>query len=421
MRARAGLLGCLAFTGVTWVAPATAQISNAPPSCPKETAAARAPRWFCLTIDLRADRRARSNRAVAVAEPDRDEEGPGLSVYRARLGPDRPISRSLFDTRIFGDIQTDTAAGELRASLGVRAQLETPPRRRHDPANRFNRTGRRLALERASVTLGAWSAGYMPSAFYFTPSLSYTTGYATEQSTTSLAYLARLSDAWSLTLAIEDPEPRRITDSSWGDYRRSTMLDPVLALRRRFRWGTAQLAAAAHPVRASARAPCCGDMKGSAVGWAAMGGVEAWVDSKLGGSELLLNVSASKGALDYLNATDYPADFALANDGHMDLTSGGAAVASIGHYWTPRLRTVLSLSAARTDLRTDRFRLRVDGRIAQGAVEYVVRPALILGFELGYYHDRVRAAGAAEPSAAAAGHTSAVVYVRKRIRKRFGS
>jgi glycosyltransferase involved in cell wall biosynthesis len=167
------------------------------------------------------------------------------------------------------------------------------------------------------------------------------------------------------------------------------------------------------------RGPCCGEAKGSALGWAAMGGVEAWIDSKLGGSELLLNIAASKGALDYLNATDYPADFALANDGHLDLTSGGAAVGSIAHYWTPRLRTVLSLSAARTDLRTDRFRLRADGRIAQGAVEYVVRPALILGFELGYYHDRLRDARVTE-TASAAGHTSAVIYVRKRIRKRFG-
>lgn len=418
MRARAGLL-CFAFAGLTWGAPASAQLSNAPPSCPKETPATREPRWFCLTIDLRADHRARSNRAIAVAEPDRNEEGPGLSVYRARLNPDRPTSRSLFDARIFGDVQTDTAAGELRASLGVRAQLETPPRRRHDTANRFNRTGTRLALERASVTLDGWSAGYMPSAFYFTPSLSYTTGYATEQSTTSLSYVTRLSEDWSLRLAIEDPEPRRITDSAWGDYRASTMLDPVLALQRRFRWGTAQLAAAAHPVRASARAPCCGETKGSAVGWAAMGGVEAWVDSKLGGSELLLNVAASKGALDYLNATDYPADFALANDGSLDLTSGAAAVASIAHSWTPRLRTVLSFSAARTDLRTDRFRLRVDGRLAQGAVEYVVQPTLILGFELGYYHDRVRDAAIAETASAATGHTSAVAYVRKRIRKRF--
>lgn len=416
---KANVIGWFSLLTLFSGAEAGAQISNAPPSCPKEVYKEPQEPWLCFTADVRADHRTRSDRGLAVAEPDRTQDGPQLSIYRARLADERPISRSLFEVRLFGDYQSSTGVGEFRTSVGLRAQLESPPRRPGDPHSSFNRHGRRLRLERVGVSLGGFSAGYLPSAFYFTPSLSYTTGYATEQSTTLVSYTVHPTAKWAVTLSFEDPKPRRIIDPAWGEYRSAFTIDPIVSVNRSFSWGTARVAAAAHPVRGRSHWQCCAPAQGSALGWAAMAGVEAWKDWSFGSSELLLNVSASKGALDYLNATDHPADFAVRADGKVDLTGGVAGVASVGHYWTPKMRTVLSLSAVRTELQTDQFKLQVDGRIAQASAEYMLHKNLIAGVEFGYHHDRLRDPTFAS-GAACAGHVSLVAFMRKRFRTRVG-
>lgn len=373
--------------------------------------------WACLTFDLRADHRARSTRRIAVAEPGRSDEGPELLVYEARIQTDRPISRTLLEARTFLEVERASPLGDARASVGVRAQFETPSRRPGDPSSTFNRTGRRVRLERGSLELGSLAVGYMPSAFYFTPSLSYTTGYATEQSSTLASYTFRQKDGWRITISLEDAKPRHLAEDPWGRYRRGVTIDPVVAVERKFSWGQGQVALAAHPIKAASESGCCGK-GGSAVGWAAMAGMEGWFDWSLGSSEFLLNVSASRGALDYLNATNYPADFAIANDGRLHLTRGSAAVLSLGHYWRRSLRNIISLSAVRTSLATDQFRLSVNGKILQAAMEYSFQRGFVAGAELGFHEDILRDRLHGNSEAIRARHLTAVAYIRKRIRLR---
>jgi hypothetical protein len=403
------------------VAPAAARAAELPDAGSKDLCVSAVPgkplpagvACIALSFDLRTDYRARSTRREAVAEPWRDDEGPGLDIYAGRIPGRRPTGRLLVEGRVFAEARVGTASGkDVSALVGVRLQLETPPRRRDRPRSDFERTGRRALLERARIQFGGLSAGYQPSAFYFTPGLTYTTAYAAEQSSTSIQLRARLASDWHVVAAIEDSGRRRLIDRAWGRYRSGSSLDPVIALQKSFAWGNAQIATAVHPIRARATDPCCARVTGHATGWAAMAGVEGWVETAIGSSEFLVNISAADGALDYLNATNYPADFVVETDGKLRTARGYAGVIALANSWTKQVRTIVSISAVRSRLDADRFAFRNAGLIAQLGLEYRAGRQFVIGIEGSYNRDRLRD----RVSHVTNDYLSGVVYIRKRMR-----
>lgn len=370
-----------------------------------------------LRAEVKTDHRRRSSRKELLIEPDRDESGPRLLYRVGRLAPDRPTGRTLSEVKAFVNTATDTEYGTIATSVGWKTQLESPPRRPSDPIDPFNRTGRRTLLERASIQFGGLSAGFMPSFFDFpTASLTYTTAYASETNTNLIAYTRRLFGSIDATLSLEDGSARRVVDNAWGEYAGRREPDLVAALNGNFDWGSIHVAAATHPVRAYAPTGCCGE-SGRAMGFAATAGIERWFDIGAGMSgDILLAAAVTRGGLDYLNASNYPADFAVSRTGRVYLTEGGSFVASYLHKWTDEIRTVVTASKFRTALETDTFRLRTEGLLLQAALDYRPVAGLSTGVELNVFRDRARGAdgGSASPRAANS-YSTGVLYMRRRF------
>ena len=370
--------------------------------------------------DVKTDYRVRSTRKENSVETDHDQSGPRLTYALGVLGPDRPVARHLVEVKPILSVAALTDYGPFTGSFGFKYQRESPPRRPSDPINEFNRTGERLLVERASVQFAGITVGVMPSFFDFTPSLSYTTLYASEQSVPLIAYTYKAGST-DFTLAVENGSYRHLAESPWGAYRSQRFAsDLVGSIRKRFAWGNVQVATAAHPVRVFQPLGCCAPASGEALGWAAMAGVEAWFDVADMSGELLLNVGAAKGALTYLAATNYPADFALSRNGTVFLTEAQTIVASYAHWWTKEVRTVFTLSGFRTRLDTDTFRLRTEGLRLQGAIEFypqfVPRRRLLFGVEVNYHDERVSGVDAGIPGPVADNrYVSAVLYARHRF------
>ncbi|HEX2727969.1 MAG TPA: porin [Beijerinckiaceae bacterium] len=369
-----------------------------------------------LAGDLKVDYRQRFSRQEIFAEPQRDTTGPHIAYELGRLPEDRSLGRSRTELKTFFNTITPTEFGMLSTSIGFKSQVETPPRNPNDLVNEFNRTGKRTILERASIQLGGFSAGYMPSFFDFTPSLSYTTAYASEINTTVLAYTHRIPGIIDLTLSAEDGSERRLADPVWGSYRDARAPDTVIAARKPLDWGNIKVAAAAHPVSAMAVAECCGVAEGRDLGWAAMVGIEGWFDVGSMSSEILLNVALARGGLSYLGATNQPADFAVSAHGRVFLTDGRAAVAAYAHWWTKQIRTVFTFSAYETSLDTDSMRWRTSGSITQAALELVPRRGFVMGVEVNYHQDRAQGGDQAvlRPSVSNE-FLSSVVFMRTRF------
>ena len=382
---------------------------------------AKIPACLSFRTDIKTDYRARSSRKELSVDADRDASGALLSYSLATLGPDRPLARHLFEFKPLLNFALLTDQGPLVTSFGFKYQLETPPRRPGDPTNSFNRTGERTVLEHANVRFWNVMVGVAPSFFDFTPTLGYTTLYASEQSGLLAAYTHKIGTT-DISVALEDGSYRRLTESAWGAYQtRQFAPDVVGQIRKRFPWGTVQTAAAVHPVRAIQPAVCCEQVRGEAVGFAVMGGIEAWFDVAGMSAELLLNGGFARGSLSYLGVTNYPADFAISRSGAVFLTDSQAIVAAYAHWWTKQFRTVFTFSGFRTKLDTDTFRLSTEGLRLQGAFEYypqfVPRRRLLLGIEINYHDESVGGASGTSIGRVGNRYFSSLGYARYRFQR----
>ena len=406
-------------TVVALLVPATAVAGEALPDPCKELGAGYhavpgLPACAFFRADIKSDYRSRSTRNEISVETSRTPAGPQLAYSLDRLRPDRPSARYLIEAKPLLRVGFLTDSGPVTISFGVKYQRESPPRRRNDPANEFNRTGERLTIEHANIQFAGLALGIAPSFFDFTPSLSYTTLYASEQSVPLVAYTYK-AGATDFTLSIENGSYRRLSEAPWGGYVGKAAPDVVGAVRRHHDWGNIQVAGALHTVRAFQPLACCAPAAGEALGWAAMAGVESWFDVAGMSGEALLNLGVSRGALSYIGATNYPADFALSRDGTVFMTTAQAIAASYAHWWTKEIRTVATFSGFRTALDTDTFSLHTEGLRLQGALEFypriVPRRGLLLGAEVNYHDERVRGTG----PWVANRYASTVLYVRQRF------
>ena len=365
---------------------------------------------------VKTDHRSRSSPTELIVEADRNQTGPLLTVYTARLAHDRPMERSLNELKAFVHTATETDLGMVGTTVALKSQLESPPRRPSDLTDEFNRTGARTLLEQANVTIAGFTAGYRPSFFDFpTASLSYTTAYASETNTNVVAYTGRVSRTIDATLSLEDGTARNVVDRAWGEYKDSRAPNVVAALDGRFDWGAVHVAAASRPVHAFA--PTGFGEQGSATGFAATAAVEHWFDLPFGmAGDVLLSASSTRGGLDYLNASNYPADFAISRSGRVYLTEGYSFVASYLHKWTKEIRTIVTASKFQTRLDTDTFRLRTEGLLLQAALEYSPVRGFTTGLELNLFQDSARGfESSVSQSHAANQYLTGVLYARRKF------
>lgn len=390
-------------------------------SCPKRPYYYAVPNVGCVfsRTDVKGAHWQNSTRTVIDVEPGRNAKGPILFFARSQLGLDRPTATWLGELKSQLSVTTETAYGPLTISFGGKAQFVTPPLKPNDPNNVFNRTGERVVLERAGVEFLGFAMGIMPSYFDFTPSLSFTTLYASEASVPLVAYTYKFGTT-DLTVSAENGSYRELTDPLWGNYASSGHADLVGAIKKRFDWGNIKFAAALHPVRAVQSDSCCTQTSGEALGWAALGGVETWFDFGRYSTEFLANVGAATGGLSYLGVTDYPADFAIMNNGTPFLSSAQAAVISGALWWTKEYRSVVTWSGYKTDLATPTFRLNTRAMQAQVAFEYypsiVPHRGLLFGVEVSYHDEHVDGSSAGIPGAPVGNrYVTTLIYTRLRL------
>jgi hypothetical protein len=390
-------------------------------SCPKLPFFYAVPNVGCLysRTDAKAAYWQDEARAVIEVQPGHNNKGPTVVSTRRQLGANESGATWLAEVKSLLSVTAATPYGPVTTSLGGKIQIRTQPSSPDDFINAFNERDERFVLERAGVEFAGFSLGLMPSVFDFTPTLSYTTSYASELSVPLLAYTYQIGTT-DFTLSVENGSYRETADPLWGKYTSRAQTDFVGAVRKRFDWGNLKFAAAAHPVSVSQPDWCCTRAPDNGIGWAALAGVETWFEIGGYSTEFLANVGAAKGGLSYLGLTDFPADFAIMRSGDLGLSTAQAAVISAALWWTKELRTVLTGSGYKSTIDMPTFSLTTRAMQAQAAFEYypstVPRRGLLFGFEVSYHDEHTGGASdkiAGEPVSNS--YITTLLYTRMRF------
>lgn len=363
-------------------------------------------------VAVRVDHRARSTQRELFVEAEQLEEGgPAVSYRLGRIRPSRPIRRTLYELRAAFEASSPTPGGDLRSAFGFKAQLENPPRRPGERATAFQRNGRQVLVERATLSYAGVTAGLAPSIYNFTPTLGYSTPYATEQVVGLIAY-SRHAAGVTATLAVEEQRRRRVAESAWGTYGKGTSADLVATVRNSQPWGVVQASAALHPVRGVAPSAVTTDR---ATGWAAGLGYEHWFETAGASHGIVVNGSVSRGALDYLGLGNFPADLAVTANGALALNAGRSVVVSYSRSWSHTLQSAVTASAYSTSLGAPGFEWRTRGMLLQATTDWALAPGLHVGVELNRHADSVQGGRSDGPRQALGNrYYSGVLYARLR-------
>ena len=390
-------------------------------SCPKLPFFYAVPNIGCLysRTDVKTAYWQDEARSVIEVQPGRNNKGPTVASTRRQLGAAESGATWLAEVKSLLRVTAATPYGPVTTSLGGKLQIRTQPFSPSDFINAFNETDERFLLERASVEFAGFSLGLMPSVFDFTPTLSYTTSYASELSVPLLAYTYQIGTT-DFTLSAENGSYRETTEPLWGHYTSRAQIDFVGAVRKRFDWGNLKLAVAAHPVSVSQPDWCCRRAAYDEIGWAALAGIETWFEIGGYSTEFLANVGAAKGGLSYLGLTNFPADFAIMRGGDLGLSTAQAAVFSAALWWTKEFRTVVTWSGYKSTIDMPSFSLNTRAMQAQAAFEYypsaVPRRGLLFGFEVSYHDEHTGGASdkiAGEPVSNS--YVTTLLYTRMRF------
>ena len=105
----------------------------------------------------------------------------------------------------------------------------------------------------------------------------------------------------------------------------------------------------------------------------------------------LFNGAYTNGALSYLGIPRFGTDYVSDVDGKIVKTRAYAAVASYEHVWKPNFKTTLSYSVYSLHSDMKNVDYRVKGSLAQFGAEYMPVPGLMVGTEVNYFRDSIRA------------------------------
>jgi len=244
------------------------------------------------------------------------------------------------------------------------------------------------------LQFGGLTAGRVQSFYDFWPNDNVFTTLlgVSDTKTQALAYTATFGGGWSATIALEDPQERRKTaaplDTSFAAFG-FTAVDPLALTPQPFvpggtrapdvvaniridqAWGSAQLSAAAHELRATnivgrtaaggtfvvlpGAVPVGGvalDNPDNEWGYAIQGGVNFKLPMIAAGDQLWLQAAFASGALGYTNIDNFTAarsgtfrlnqNEAVVNPftGEIERTDSWSVSGAFQHYWTPGLRSM---------------------------------------------------------------------------------
>lgn len=271
--------------------------------------------------------------------------------------------------RIQLDARTQTAYGLLRSV--VRMEIT------RNSGTPFTDTGRITTspdIAQAFIQFGGLTAGRVTTFFDNgdLPTEHFgTLRFSDAPDVDVLAYTFTFGNGFSATLAIEDGLERRsngfldATSPATLDYAGQRAPDVVGNLKYTGTWGTAQLSAALHQIRASNlfvnAATGIADFPETEYGFAVQGNVGVNLPMLGEGDAAWVNVAYADGALSYITggSTDSLSAGVLAGllvDGYINPASGnistgrGWSVAGgLRHYWTPTIRQSVFGSYARFD------------------------------------------------------------------------
>lgn len=336
-----------------------------------------------------------------------------------------PIAREVdrysmrVDARVSANAITQTDYGNLNSFLSLR-NLDNPSasdRGGTDSSLRGTLSSNTVQLDQAWIKLGNFTAGHHPSYFDFLPGLSFTEGYASSRMTNLVSVTQPIGDTVTLALSAEDTEFRRRQDGVWAQYSGQRAPDVVVAGRLAQPWGRVHAAAALHQIEArdngwELRGPVEADP-----GWAVTAGAEYNLrtgDRPLG--RIVVSAAYAEGAIDYLGMPNFSTDYIMEGDGRLRKTTGLSGLVAYEHFWTPRLRSVLSASGFSAVTETSPFDWKTYGWLGQAALEYTPVPGLTFGTETNYYLDAVRSKrGGQNDPLARVGFMTALIYARSRF------
>jgi len=248
-----------------------------------------------------------------------------------------------------------------------------------------------LYLDQAYIELSGLTAGRRQSFFDYSTGYNFTEGYASDRTTNLVAYTHNLSDKAAIAVSLEDNNERRVDDGVWALRGAQNLPDLVVSGRvDDDRWGNTQVSVAVQQLSDDRVTECCGPLR-STIAWAASAGVEFSPVILRHEGRLLLAAAYADGAMSYLGDSPFVTDYMVDGDGKIVRTSGFSLLASYEYHWSPKLKSMLTLSGLFARTKGRDLEWKPSGMLASLGLEYLPVPNLRLGIEGNYYRDIGRA------------------------------
>ena len=345
---------------------------------------------LCLRVggDVYSDRSVGVGREVSFTT-GYDESGSPTAEY-GTIG-----IRDIFNSMsAYGTIRlrtlTDTDQGTLFTALSLRGTSSDT-----------------FELKEAYVQWAGLTAGFRYSFFDFGTGYNETAGLSSDRDTILYAYTFNVAPNLSVTASVEDAVFRRFEDGVWAQYAGQKVPDLVAAIDYEPERAWLHAAAAVHFIE---------DLRGGSeeVGWAAIvGGMRRFRYSETSTGRFLITGAVAEGALDYLGIPLNAPDYIREDNGDLRLSTGISGLVSYEHYWSPRIRSAVTVSAYRTKTDTDALQWNSEGFWVTVGSEYIPVPGLTLGLDVTYYEDVVWSEGNDEAEPADAKSVVTYGFVRR--------
>ena len=212
-----------------------------------------------------------------------------------------------------------------------------------------------ITVRHAYVQLGGLTAGRLQSFYdFYADNLNFGgSNIGSDAINNVFAYTATFGSGFSATLSLEDATNRSriggttVANNTGYAAAGTSMPDIVANLRVDQGWGSAQLSAALHQVRAAWNATIT---PSSDYGFAVQGGVKINLPMIAAGDQLWLQAAYAQGALSYVGVAGSTATVgelrvntadAYYVNGGLSMSQGFSFTGAFQHYWTPIWRSVL--------------------------------------------------------------------------------
>lgn len=248
-----------------------------------------------------------------------------------------------------------------------------------------------LHLDQAFIVAGGFTAGRRKSFFDYSTGFNFTEGYASDVTTNLIGYTKAIGERAKISVSLEENETRRIDDAVWSLRGSQSLPDLVVSARvDERRWGNAQISLAVQRLSDDRITNCCGLLR-STLAWATSAGLELSPEVLGHQGRLLLSAAYADGAMAYLGNLPFVTDYVVDANGKIVKTSGFSLLASYEYLWSPRFKTMATVSGLLARTKTRDLEWTPTGIMASVDAEYSPFAGSRLGIEGNYYRDIGRA------------------------------